>query len=341
LRITRIGREHAHVPCAKTLLARSQSSPDSGVERGTAVDQNGISQLTGRAPRLVLEDIVRDPRLPAARKSYLDGLLVVYGDHPFLVRLLIEAGRLSIFQMIAMLEAAQDPARRETWLTVGRLKEKMLAYGLGSGRHVDDLIGRLCAVGFLELRQSAPDRRIRIVTAAETLWAYHRNWLAAHFAPLALLYPQHCYEPVLRRDPTFHRHFRRAGAETLPLGAMLFLAAPDMLLFLRHAGGLMVLAALLCAAMSGGSGTHAAVPYGDLGERFGISRTHVRRLLSDAAAAGLVRLHARGGRCVELLPRLWESFDRGMATGMQINDLVYAAASVRREAGSAMVARAM
>jgi hypothetical protein len=305
------------------------------------VDQNGISHLSGRAPRLALEDIVRDPNLPAARKTYLDGLLAVYGDHPFLVRLLIEAGRLSIFQMIATLEAAQDPARRETWLTVGRLKEKMLAYGLGSGRHVDDLIGRLCAVGFLALRPSERDRRIRILTAAETLWAHHRDWLAAHFAPLAVLYPQHGYESVLRRDPAFHHHFRRAGAETLPLGAMLFLAAPDMLLFLRHAGGLMVLAALLRAAMSGGSGTHAAVPYGDLGERFGISRTHVRRLLSDAAAAGLVRLHARGGRCVELLPRLWASFDRGMATGMQINDLVYAAASVRREAASAMMVRAV
>ena len=44
-------------------------------------------------------------------------------------------------------------------------------------------------------------------------------------------------------------------------------------------------------------------------------------LLSEEA--GLVKLHAKGGRRVEILPRLWESHRYGTACGMYINDLTY------------------
>lgn len=87
----------------------------------------------------------------------------------------------------------------------------------------------------------------------------------------------------------------------------------------------MVQAALLQAAMAAPSYPHAAVPYADIGERFGVSRTHVRQMLEAAEEAGLVKLHARGGRRVEILPRHWASYDRGMATGMYIHDLVHVA----------------
>jgi hypothetical protein len=50
-------------------------------------------------------------------------------------------------------------------------------------------------------------------------------------------------------------------------------------------------------------------------------------LLIAAEDAGLVRLHARGGRRVEILPRFWSSYDRGLASGMYIHDMAYVAAS--------------
>jgi hypothetical protein len=303
-----------------------------------AVEQSDIAQLAGAA-RLTLEDIVRHPRLPEARKVFLDHFLEVYGDDPFLVRLLIEMGRFSIFHVTATLEAAQDPARRETWLTVGRLKEAMASFGTASERHVDQLIGRLCSVGFLELRPSAQDGRVRILKATEKLWAHDRAWLAAHFAPLTILYPQHDYGPIMRRDPQFHAHFRRTAVAFLPLGAKLVMAVPDMTLFLQHAGGYTVIAALLQTAMATGDHAHAAVPYGDVGERFGISRTHVRRLLVVAEEAGLVKLHARGGRRVELLPRLWASHDRGISTGMYLHDVIYVAATRRSDAAGGNILR--
>jgi hypothetical protein len=49
----------------------------------------------------------------------------------------------------------------------------------------------------------------------------------------------------------------------------------------------------------------------------------VRKLLVAAEAEGLVKLHAHGGRRVEILPRLWASHDRGMANGMYGHDIAY------------------
>jgi hypothetical protein len=108
----------------------------------TTLQPTEIEHLIGGAPRVTIEDIVGHPRLAEARRIYLDRFLDLYSGDPFLVRLLIESGRFLVFLLAVVLEAAQDPARRETWVTVGRLKQTMALFGLASGRQVDHLVGR-------------------------------------------------------------------------------------------------------------------------------------------------------------------------------------------------------
>ena len=67
----------------------------------------------------------------------------------------------------------------------------------------------------------------------------------------------------------------------------------------------------------------AGLTYADIGNRFGVSRTHVRSLLEDAAQQGDVTLSGRGGRLVELNPPLLESFDRFVADAMSGHDMIY------------------
>jgi hypothetical protein len=286
-----------------------------------------IQRLLGGPPRLAFEDILGHPRLPEARKRYLDRFLEVYGGDPFLVRLLIESGRFVVYHWVAELHAAQDPARRETWATVGLLKQHLATIGLASDRHIDHLIARLCEVGFMRLKPAEHDRRVRILEPTEKLHAHDRDWLVAHYAPLTVLCPQHDYGRVMRRDPRFQTMHRRAAAMFAALGTKLLLSAPDMLLFLNHAAGYPVLAALLQAAMESDDYPHAAVPYAEIGDRFGVSRAHVRKLLVAAEDRELLRLQARGGWRVEILPRLWSSHDHAIAGGMYFHDIVYVAAT--------------
>ncbi|MGH6715235.1 MAG: hypothetical protein ACREDC_03485, partial [Bradyrhizobium sp.] len=69
--------------------------------------------------------------------------------------------------------------------------------------------------------------------------------------------------------------------------------------------------------------------YSDIGDRFGVSRTHVRKLLQDAERASLVQLSGQGERLVALKPAMLSAFDRFVAEGMSGHDLLFGIALSR------------
>jgi hypothetical protein len=293
------------------------------------VEDVEVARVLGAPPRVVHADIVSHPRLAEARRHYLDRFLQIYDGEPFLVRLLIESGRFLIYHLALVLEAAQDPARRETWLTIGLLKQWLAKFGMASGRHVDHLVWRLHEVGYITSEVSERDRRMRILSLTEKARAHDRAWLAAHYAPLSVLYPDHDYRPALEPSADFQVLHRRTSLGFASLGMRLLMSEPSMLLFMNHAAGYPILAALLQDAIRADQ-RHAAVRYTDIGDRFGVSHTQVRKLLLAAEANGLVKLHARGGQKVEILPELWAAHDRSIAGGMYYHDVVFAATMAAR-----------
>ncbi len=292
-----------------------------------------ITQLVGDAPHIRLDEIPRHPRFEQARRLYLERFLAVYGGDPFLVRLLIESSRFVVFVLSIILDAGQEPDKRETWFTIGRLKQLMSMFKLASERQVDHLVARLREVGYLDSTPAPLDGRMRLLRPTEMMRAHDRDWLAAHYAPLTVLCPQNDYSAVMHLDPAFQVAQRRASIPFMPLGYKLLMAVPEMTVFFDKAAGHMVIAALLRTALDeGGVPTHAAIPYADVGDRFGVSRTHVRQILVAAQEMGLVKLHARGGHKVEILPRLWDCHARGIAGGMYLHDLVHAKVTNRMRA---------
>lgn len=285
------------------------------------MERDELERLVGDRLRLSFEEIVNHPRLPEARRAYLDSFFDVYAGDPFLVRLLLQAGRFFVFHSAAVLEAAQDPLRRETWFTVAALKQQLAMFGYASERQVDHLVARLREVGFLEQRRAPTDGRVRLLATTDKLRSHHTEWLAAHYMPLATLYPEHDYSPVLSRNRAFHALHCRACLPFTPASARLMMTLPDTLLFFTHAAGPLIQNAVLKAAMDAGD-PNAAVPYMQAADRFGVSRTHVRNLMTAAQSAGLVRIVGRGGHSIEILPRHWASYDRGLAVGMYLHDAV-------------------
>jgi hypothetical protein len=285
------------------------------------LERDELERLVGGRLRLTFEEIVNHPRLPEARRAYLDSFLHVYEGDPFLVRLLLEAGRFFVFHSAAVLEAAQDLSRRETWFTIAALKRQLAMFGYASGRQVDHLVARLREVGFLELYPAPADGRVRLLKTTDKLRAHHTEWLAAHYVPLATLYPAHDYSMVLSRNRAFHIVHCRTRRPFQLAAAHLMMTLPDTMLFFSHAAGPLIQNAVLKAAMDSGD-PGGAVPYIEAADRFGVSRTHVRNLMNAAQSAGLVRIVGRGGRSIEILPRLWASYDRGLAVGMYLHDAI-------------------
>jgi DNA-binding MarR family transcriptional regulator len=269
------------------------------------------------------DEILAHPRFEAARIAFVDAILDLYEGDAFLTRLLLEAARQVMFGIIMCLHARHDEADRSTWPTLARLKEEMAQFGLSSPRRIEALVGRLIHGGFLEMASSKHDRRVRILTPTERMFAHDRDWLAAHYLPLHITFPDPGYSPAVERDPSFQRAQRLVAMDFAGRGADILASNPGMMLFLSRDAGVMILMKLMQMAQAAGEGAPEGLSYGDIGARFGVSRTHVRKVLRDAERAGFVRLSSRGGRLVQLTPAVIRIFDRFIADSMSGHDLLY------------------
>lgn len=278
------------------------------------------------------EEIAAHPRFPVARKALLEAMLALYEHDPFLNRLLLEAGRNVLFIVLICLHARYDEDDRDTWPTLGLVKAAMAAFGLASPRRVADLVGRLLRTGYLAQRLSPQDRRVRILTPTSRMIAQDQDWLVAHYVPLQVLFPHPGYAPIMRRDRAFHRQHRRAAAGLLPLGARIMKRNPLILRFMQREAGMMVLIKLMHLAGSREDVT-CEISYSDIGARFGVSRTQVRKVAQEAEKEGLLRLIRRGSQFVRLRHKFIAAFDHFIADTMAGHDLVYDLARRARARG--------
>lgn len=275
------------------------------------------------------ESILRHPDFPHARRAYFDKVLALYGDDPFLNKLLMEAVRIVVFAVAICMEARYRPDDRDTWPTIGNLKKALALFGLASPRRIEQIVGRLVQTDFLESRVSPLDRRARLLIPTARMLTHDQDWLIAHYAPLAVLFGETDYALPLKGDKAFQRAQRQVATGIFVQSAMVMLRNPDILLFLVHDAGIFVLIELAREALNRETPT-ADLSLAQLGRRFAVSRTHVRQLLSAAEERELVEID-QVRRQITLRPRLLTSLDRFIAEGMSNHDLTGAAA--RRQYG--------
>ena len=269
------------------------------------------------------EEILSQPRFPFARDEFVKAMLALYEHKPFLNRLLLEASRTVLLAVIMCLYARHDEADRATWPTLRLVADSMTEYRLASASRVHDLVSRLVKTGYLEQRAAPRDRRVRILTPTKKMIAQDQDFLASHYLPLDILFPDPGYAPIMTRDPAFQLKQRLVSRDLFALGAQVLASNPVMMLFQGRDAGIMILIKMIQMAGRQGGAAPLKVSYSDLGDRFGVSRTHVRKLLVAAEEMDLVRLTKAGGQFVELKPPLLQAFDRLVADAMSGFDLCY------------------
>lgn len=268
------------------------------------------------------DEILAHPRFRQSRDAMVDALLGLYEHEPFLNRLLMQVARNLLFTILMCLHARRDDDDPASLPTLRLLKQEMAVFGLASPRHIADLVSRLIETGYLEQVSWARDRRLRILQPTERMIEQDLNWLVSHYIPLQALYPDPGYGPIMRRDRSFHLAFRLVTASEFPRAAQLLARNPTMMLFMVREAGNMILVKLLQLAREDGE-TTGEVSYSDIGARFGVSRTQVRKLLEEAEAHGLVQLTRGRQHRVRLTPTFIETFDRFIADTMEGHDLMY------------------
>jgi DNA-binding MarR family transcriptional regulator len=199
-------------------------------------------------------------------------------------------------------------------------------FGLASERRIDALVARFVQLGYVESLPSKHDGRVRILTATAKMMSLDREWLAYQYVPLHVMFPDPGYPEPVSRDPAFQRAQRIIAAEFSAKGAQIMADNPAVMRFMNRDAGVLVLIKLIQMSTAGGG---KGLSYSDIGARFGVSRTHVRLLLEDAAQQGDVSLSGRGGRLVELTPSMLQAFDRFVAAAMSGHDMLYRLARER------------
>ena len=268
------------------------------------------------------EEILAHPRFPAARAALVEAVLALYEGNAFLNRLLLEAVRQITFNMIVQLYCRYDEADRSTWPTMRLLKQQMVLFGLSSPRRIEDLVAKLVRFKLLQQRPSQHDGRVRILTPTTAMMSLDLDWLGALYRPLQVMFPDPGYPEPVKRDPAFQRVQRVVALGFSERGADILASNPGMLLFHTRDAGVTILVKLIQMTLAAGKST-VELSYSDVGTRFGVSRTHVRKLLEDAERADLMRLSGKGERLVELKPAMLGAFDRFVAESMSGHDLLY------------------
>jgi hypothetical protein len=272
------------------------------------------------------EEILAHPRLAAARAAFVDAVLAFHEGDQFSSRLLVEAMRQVTFNVIVSLHLRHDVTDRSTWPTPRRLKDELSTFGLASTRRIDALAARLIHLGYVESRPSEHDGRVRILTPTAKMMSLDREWLVYQYAPLHVMFPDPGYPEPMARDPTFQRAQRLVAVDFSAKGAQIMASNPPVMRFMnRDSGSLILIKLIQMSAVDSANG----LSYSDIGTRFGVSRTHVRGLLEDAAQHGDVSLSGRGGRLVELKPSILQAFNRFLADAMSGHDLLYKLARER------------
>lgn len=273
-------------------------------------------------------DVLRaHPRFEAARDAYIDAVMALYEGRPAHVELMLDGGRILIFGLVMCLWGGHRTEVRETWPSVARLKAGLALFGLVGSRQVDGILARLAKTGHLALVPAPKDARVRLVLPTARMLEHDLDWLRAHYLAHATIFGEAAYARPLARDPAYQRAVRAAAVETFQAAAGNVMEQnPAILYFLARSAGLLILMKLIRQAGSA-DGQALRVSQAELARQFGVSRTHVRDLLTEAEGMGLV-VRAGPGR-LSLTPGLLDAFDRHLANGMSLQDFGHQAAMAR------------
>ena len=239
------------------------------------------------------EEILAHPRFPFARDEFVKAILSLYEHKPFLNPLLFEASRTVLGIVIICLYARYDEADRATWPTLRLVANSMAEHRLASASRVHDLVTHLVKAGYIDQRMAPQDRRVRILTPTKKMIAQDQDFLVSHHLPLQILFPDPGYALIMTRDPAFQLKQRLVSRDLFALGAQILAGNPIMMLFQGRDAGIMILIKMIQMAGRKSGAAPLKVSYSDLGDRFGVSRTHVSKLLVAAEELELVRRRRR------------------------------------------------
>ncbi len=278
------------------------------------------SQLSARmsAPEWRRILVLRNhPRMLDGLLCYEKLMTAFFADNLLLNKVVTEAWRFETLVYALHLHDTGDPLNPQTGLTLTRLQKLCAIHKCASPGRVLALTGIMQVAGFLKRRRSALDSRIVHLEPSQGFIAIVEGWNQTIFQIIDAMEPQDGLAQCHLAHPRFGWEMRRRGAERVLAGWKLLEPFPEVMHFLARDAGWMLL--LHCAAQvvrhgQGGRIVPVAVDLKAFGQRYGVSRSHLRRVLEAAHLNGLLLAPPHNGSSIVLAPRLLAAFLACMAS---------------------------
>jgi DNA-binding MarR family transcriptional regulator len=247
-----------------------------------------------------------DPRLPQAIRTLTSGILALYRGNRFLNALINDRGRMIIGYLALYLHEGAAPDGRGSGFGIGQLKALCAAAGIASPGRAGAMVAMMRMAGYIASAQSPDDRRRHILVPTEKLRLAHRDRWRFVAEAVRVVNPDAGAAFILG-DPEFEAAYVRGTAGCFLDGLRMVDIVPDLQLFLDRNAGLMILFSMLLAGEPDDTIPPArpvAISISAIAGRFGVSRVHVRTLLRDAQAAGLIERTGVNGSRIVIRPEL-------------------------------------
>lgn len=287
------------------------------------------------APGEAIGAVRSHPRFRDAVQRMLDGANELYDGNRLLNRIVNDRGRL-IGGMIALyLHVCSVSEADEPGFTVRRFQAFCVERKLCSFGRARALLTLMCFAGYLAPAPSLSDRRQRRLVPTQQLIELQRRRWQYQFEAMALVSHQGSRALEVYDRPEFVLAFLRHLGATYTAGFRLLDYSPELSRLVESNAGLLLVMNLVLSAADGMTPDGAAVPISvsALSARFGVARAHVRKLLTDAAAAGLVR-RTDESTAVIVLPRCVDAVSNFLAALLAL--LAHCAGAAAEEIASGL-----
>jgi DNA-binding MarR family transcriptional regulator len=192
--------------------------------------------------------------------------------------------------MAYYLEVAESGADPRSGLTPTKLKQRCAESGLCSPGRAGAMLALMRGAGYVALVTDDNDKRVRRLVATSKLKENLRTRLTRQLDSVASVIPDVRDVVGLLGREDFERALIRQLGDQFIAGFRILMHAPELALFAEHNAGMVILFNLMLASTDGFP-PRGPVPssIAGLARRFGVSRTHVLRLLRAAEAEGLIK----------------------------------------------------
>lgn len=248
---------------------------------------------------------------------YAELMPAYFSDNVNLNKVVTEAWRFQMLVYALHLYDRRDPDDPTTGLTFANLTRICARQRIASRGRVLAILGIMQLAGYLRRRRSKLDSRFVHFEPSPEFVGTVEGWNQRLLLIIDAIDPIEKFAEAHIAHPRFGWDMREHAAQTLLAGWRILAPFPEVEHFVHSDGGWMLLLSCTADALRESGGAEiapVAVDLGRFGARFGVSRSHLRRLLDQAHRKGLLDDTPRNGQHIALSPHLVASFLTCMAS---------------------------